>query len=583
MSVPVLPQYDPRPNARMTALSEAREHYVFAFDKYPSLAMSSALPKAEGIPTAWSTLVFGIVKDVVVNDRRADKVLADPADARPARLADLRVAWKTLFGGGLAESANDLVALLLAGPVAGRAEAVGDYAKLFQSLPVPALASTFLEDAFFSRKVVCGSNPEILVRAMGIHPDFHLNDAHIAAASPGDTLTRAVQEGRLFIADYEMLADLEPNTMGGPKRWVHAPRVAYVVRPGTNTPSVFAIQVGRGAGAPVFTPADGWGWAIAKTHASVADTIAGAIWFHHARTHLVAEPMFVSAHRQLAPNHPVLRLLTPHSEGTLYINSVGHDTVFAPHGILDWFTGASRESVRELARRSVETFDFDASYFPRRLRARGVDGDSALGDFPWRDDGLLVFEALRAWVEAYIGLYYRDDADVLGDVELQAWLTEMVAPDGGGLQGLGQGGAFRTRGYLVDTLTQAIFSGSALHAAMNFPVKDEMAFVPNSPFAAYGEAPDRVSGWTEADYLAVLPPMDQAQRQMDVAWLLGAARYGELGDYPADHFEDPRVAPLLSALRVSLAAVEATIDARNTTRPPYIHLKPSRIPPSINI
>ncbi len=583
MSVPVLPQYDPEPKARVAALHAARERYAFAFDKYPSLAMSRALPHGEAASAAWSAMVFGVVKDVVVNDHRADKVLGDPSQARPARLSELRVAWETLWGGSFAEAFSDLAALLLAGPVAGRAASLDDYARLFQSFPVPELARTFQDDAFFSRKGVCGSNPEILARAQAIDADFPLTDAHLAAVSPGDTLSGALAEGRLFLADYDMLCGLAPNTLGGPERWVHAPRVAYVVKPGSGTPSVFAIQVSRGADSPVFTPADGWGWAIAKVHASVADTIAGAIWFHHARTHLVAEPIFVAAHRQLAPNHPVLRLLTPHAEGTLYINSVGHDTVFAPHGILDWFTGASRETVRELARRSVASFDLDESYFPRRLQARGVGVDSALRDFPWRDDGLLVFDALRAWVDSYVSLYYRDDADVLGDGELQGWLAEMLAPDGGGLRGVGERGAFRTRAYLVDTLTQTIFSCSALHATMNFPVKDEMAFVPNSPFASYRDAPGRVDGWTEADFLDVLPPMDQAQRQMDVAWLLGSARFGALGDYAPGHFEDPAVAPHLAAFRSALAAVEATIDARNAARPPYIHLKPSRVPPSINI
>jgi hypothetical protein len=77
--------------------------------------------------------------------------------------------------------------------------------------------------------------------------------------------------------------------------------------------------------------------------------------------------------------------------------------------------------------------------------------------------------------------------------------------------------------------------------------------------------------------------MDQSQRQFGTALLLGEARYGQLGEYPAGTFEDPSVAPPLTSFRARLVDIERTIEARNTTRSPYIHMLPSRIAPSINI
>ena len=342
-------------------------------------------------------------------------------------------------------------------------------------------------------------------------------------------------------------------------------------------------QVERRADAPVFSPADGWGWEIAKTHVSVADTIAGALYYHHARAHIVAEPMVLSMHRHLAENHPLKVLLTPHFMGTLYINEVGYKTVFASHGALDWFTGGSRDSIRKMVVDSVQSFHFDRSVFRSELADRGVDDAELLPDYPFRDDGLLVWDALASWVRDYVGLYYQDDAAVLGDVELQSWLTEVTAADAGGLRGIGQNGRIRDRAYLIKMLTQIIFSGSALHAAMNFPVKEEMSFVPNSPWGAYGVVPQQTKGWTEQDWLDNLPPMAQAQRQFAVAHLLGASRYGFLGDYADTTFSDPRVAAPLARFRAGLKEVESTITARNLERPEYIHMLPSRMPPSINI
>ena len=77
--------------------------------------------------------------------------------------------------------------------------------------------------------------------------------------------------------------------------------------------------------------------------------------------------------------------------------------------------------------------------------------------------------------------------------------------------------------------------------------------------------------------------MAQAQRQFAVAHLLGASRYGFLGDYADATFSDPRVAAPLARFRACLKEVESTITARNLERPEYIHMLPSRIPPSINI
>lgn len=77
--------------------------------------------------------------------------------------------------------------------------------------------------------------------------------------------------------------------------------------------------------------------------------------------------------------------------------------------------------------------------------------------------------------------------------------------------------------------------------------------------------------------------MGQAQRQFAVAHLLGESRYGFLGDYADTTFSDSRVAEPLARFRASLETVEATITERNLSRPDYIHMMPSRVPPSINI
>ena len=236
-----------------------------------------------------------------------------------------------------------------------------------------------------------------------------------------------------------------------------------------------------------------------------------------------------------------------------------------------------------MCRDSVHDFRFNASSLPAKLKARGLDDTDVLSDFPYRDDALLVWGATEAWVTDFIGRYYDTDADVGRDPELQGWLREITATDGGAIRDFGEAGAFRTKAGLCAALTNLIFTVSAFHSAMNFPVSTEMAFVPNLPFAAYAPRPTSTSGVTQKDLLAALPPMDEAQRQFDTAYLLGESRFGVLGEYPEGQFEKDRVGPALGTFTSRLKEVESTIDKRNESRPTYIHLKPSRIAPSINI
>jgi lipoxygenase len=42
-------------------------------------------------------------------------------------------------------------------------------------------------------------------------------------------------------------------------------------------------------------------------------------------------------------------------------------------------------------------------------------------DYPFAEDGLLIWEALHKYFTAYVALYYADDAAVAADTWLQEW------------------------------------------------------------------------------------------------------------------------------------------------------------------
>src|SRR5262249_35732652 len=156
----------------------------------------------------------------------------------------------------------------------------------------------------------------------------------------------------------------------------------------------------------------------------------------------------------------------------------------------------------------------------------------ALPDYPYRDDAVLYYEAIQDWVASYLGLYYRSPADLQSDHELQAWGREIASSEGGRLAGMPNDGSFHVVEELRDVVTFVIFTCSVQHAAVNFPQYDLMSYVPNMPLAGYRPAPTSKTPATEADYLAMLPPLDIAELQLSLGYILGSLHYSQLGQYP---------------------------------------------------
>ncbi len=186
-------------------------------------------------------------------------------------------------------------------------------------------------------------------------------------------------------------------------------------------------------------------------------------------------------------------------------------------------------------------------------------------------------------VGTFVSTYYRSDADVVSDHELQAWAAEVASPSGGQVRDFGA-----TPGHIADLqdlaeiLTMVIWTAGPQHAAVNFAQKDHMAFLPANPLAGYTPEPTG-KGHTETDWLDHLPPLDVAVQQFCVMHFLGSVHHTVLGDYE-DDFADTPVATGHKRFQSDLGSIEAEIVARNRRRAvPYEYLRPSLIPNSTNI
>ena len=353
---------------------------------------------------------------------------------------------------------------------------------------------------------------------------------------------------------------------------------------------------------PIFTPpppgtpeSQRWSWLIAKTIVQIADANYHELISHLGRTHLLIEPFIIATARELAPNHPLGILLRPHFQGTLFINNAATVGLINKEGIVDATFGCTLDESLRITLEGVRgyPFSFNDSMLPKFFEQRGVDSTTKLPDYPYRDDAMLIWEAIHQWVASYISVYYQSDRDVVNDSELQRWFESLIADDGGRMTGFGESNSsgeldIHSRAYLIDAVTLIIFTSSVQHAAVNFPQAAYMSYAPNMPWAGYQPAPKRATGATKDDYFDLIPPLEQTEAQMNIAYTLGSVYYTQLGQYQnsneATYFIDKDIQQPLKDFQHRLREIETIIQDRNAVRPTfYSFLLPSKIPQSINI
>ena len=471
-----------------------------------------------------------------------------------------------------------------------------DYEALFKTIPLPVIAQDFMDDVSFARYRVAGPNP-MLIRGIDTLPaTLPLSDAQYRAVMGAeDSLAAALAEHRIYLLDYRELDYLAavPGQTDGLTKHVFAPIALFAIAKGGTRIVPVAIQCGQDPSKhPLFFPAAqgsalGWGWLMAKTVVQVAECNYHELFVHLARTHLMLEAFAVATHRCLADAHPVNILLVPHCLGTLFINNAAAHSLISPGSPIDHFFGAPISRSQQAAGTDRLGFDFYANMLPADLAARRVNNPVWLPEYPYRDDALLVWAAIKQWVQEYVGVYYLDDTAIIGDSELADWCASLIAD--GKIKGFTP---ITSRAQLVDVLTMIVFTATAQHAAVNFPQKPLMTYVPAITGAGWQDAPTQQSGHSEQQWLSMLSPTQYAMEQLNVLHLLGSVHFRALGDYRSNDFpylewfEDRRIIQSggpLQRFKQSLLDVQAQIEARNTVRISYGFLLPNSIPNSINI
>lgn len=462
-----------------------------------------------------------------------------------------------------------------------------DYENLIEPLKIkPATLSNFQQDKVFAYMQVAGPNPVMLKQIETIDSRLPITNEQYQTIVSQDSLEAALQEGRLYLADYSKLGTLTNSNIGGIQKYIYAPVALFAVPPDKHLDQnllSIAIRCQQTVG-DIFTPLDGDSWMAAKTVLQMADSNYHELISHLAQTHLFMEPFVLATNRCFTDqNHQVRLLLKPHLEGTILINYGAHNRLLAPEGAVDSLLSATIGSNSQLAIKEAQSHlaNFNDVAFPRTLEKRGVNNSKQLPIYPYRDDGQKIWDAINQWVQEYLGLFYFSDKSVETDSQLQNWASELRSKGHCNIGEAGDG-QIKTLDYLVEAISTIIFTASVQHAAVNFPQSGLMSYVPAFPLGCYSPAP--TSSQQDQDFMELLPPLERAELQIQVLYLLGSVYYTKLGDYSGSHFQNTQVENALDKFKLKLTEIENTILQEDSQRfVSYRYLLPSKIPQSINI
>ncbi|XP_044955679.1 lipoxygenase 2.2, chloroplastic [Hordeum vulgare subsp. vulgare] len=324
------------------------------------------------------------------------------------------------------------------------------------------------------------------------------------------TAEEAVAQKKLFMLDYHDLLlpyvhrvrKLDNKTMYGSRT------LFFLADDGTLRP--IAIELTRPKSPhkqqwrKVFTPGSGysgsvtgsWEWQLAKIHVLSHDTGYHQLVSHWLRTHCCVEPYVIAANRQLSQMHPIYRLLHPHFRFTMEINAQARGMLICADGIIEKTFSPGEFSMEISSAAYDKQWRFDMEALPedlirRGMAVRGEDGklELAIEDYPYANDGLLVWDAIKQWASDYVAHYYPCAADIVDDEELQDWWTEVRTKGHPDKQDEPWWPELDCHESLVQVLATIMWVTSAHHAAVNFGQYPMAGYVPNHPSIARRNMP----------------------------------------------------------------------------------------------
>ncbi|XP_029291689.1 arachidonate 15-lipoxygenase B-like [Cottoperca gobio] len=431
------------------------------------------------------------------------------------------------------------------------------------------------EDTFFGYQYLNGINPTMIRRCSALPENFPVTD-HMVFPGGQCTLEDEMMHGNIFLCDYKILDGLKANIINEKQQYLMAPLVLLHKKPNDKLmPIAIQLKQTPSKDNPIFFPTDSeYDWLMAKIFVRSADFNEHQINAHLLRTHLLAEVFAVSLLRNVSKNHPLHKLLVPHTRYTLHINFLARRDLISEDGFFSKFVASGGDGMLTLLRRSLSSVTYSSLCIPEDIAERGLE---AVPNFYYRDDGLKLWDIIHRYVREVLSFYYKDDADIQKNSELQKWIADISERGFHSRADSGIPQSFTTVEELVKFVTMVIFTCSGQHSAVNNGQYDYGSWMPNSPFTLQLPPPTTKGTTSEATMLDTLPDMGTTANGMAALWLLSKPSSDSvpLGEYPENHFKEKIPCLLIKAFQADLQGLSASINIRNENlEVPYTYMDP---------
>ncbi|KAM9197279.1 polyunsaturated fatty acid 5-lipoxygenase isoform 2-T2 [Dugong dugon] len=417
------------------------------------------------------------------------------------------------------------------------------------------------EDSMFGYQFLNGCNPVLIQRCRKLPEKLPVTTEMVECSLERQlTLQEEIEQGNIFIVDFELLDGISANKTDPCTHQFLAAPICLLYKNLANKIVPIAIQLNQVPGDknPIFLPSDAkYDWLLAKIWVRSSDFHVHQTITHLLRTHLLSEVFGIAMYRQLPAVHPIFKLLVAHVRFTIAINTKAREQLICEYGLFD-----------------------------KAIKARGMDSTEDIPYYFYRDDGLLVWEAIKKFTAEVIGIYYESDQVVEEDQELQNFVKDVHVYGLRGRKSSGFPSSIKTREMLSEYLTVVIFTASAQHAAVNFSQYDWCSWIPNAPSTMRAPPPTAKGVVTIEQIVETLPDRGRSCWHLGAVWALSQFQENELflGMYPEEHFIEKPVKEAMARFRKNLDTIVSVIAERNKKKKlPYYYLSPDRIPNSVAI
>uniref|UniRef100_A0A8C7K787 Arachidonate 5-lipoxygenase n=1 Tax=Oncorhynchus kisutch TaxID=8019 RepID=A0A8C7K787_ONCKI len=312
------------------------------------------------------------------------------------------------------------------------------------------------EDFMFGYQYLNGCNPVMIQKCTKLPEKFPVTHNMVADCLEREmTLEEEIKAGNIYLADYELMEDISPNSTDPCTLQYLAAPICMLYNNSQSKILPLAIQLGQTPGKdnPIFLPSDGqYDWMLAKIWVRSSDFHIHQTVTHLLRTHLVSEVFGVAMFRQLPAVHPAYKV---HQHVGLCLSFVSAN-------------GTGGGGHVEMIQKAMRSLTFRSLCFPDAIKARGMDSPEDLPYYYYRDDGNRVWDATKSFVWDVVCIYYDSDNTVQKDEEIQAFVKDVCSFGMQDLDCCEFPKSLKTREDLTEYLTVIIFTASAHHAAVNF-------------------------------------------------------------------------------------------------------------------